>query len=59
MLFRSLIILTDMSIDFPDEEDQPPYPVLWVTENDNVEPPFGIVVVWNPDEKTVEHVKCA
>ncbi len=35
-----LVYLTDLQGDFPEEE--PPYPVLWITPDDQLEAPFGI-----------------
>lgn len=49
-----LIVLTDMYISFP--EAAPDYPVVWATQTDinHIDPPFGTVIQFNPDDGSYE-----
>lgn len=47
-----IIILTDGYAPFPDEEDAMGIPVLWVINNEKVEPPWGRVARIRSDERT-------
>lgn len=52
---KALIYFTDMYGSFPDESEEPEYPVIWVQYgNHPVSPTFGAHILFNPTNEEIE-----